>query len=253
LETLGFIDALYFTGVTGTVLGYGDITPLTPGLRILTFFISGYGFLLVTAAITYLLSVVNGSTERNILALRVHSATDHTGDGVTMVEQLVKRHDANGLRDRIEELAMELRSVQERFHQFPILDLFYRSRRDSHNPEPMLYALAEGSIAIAVLARKDPHIEPTSHELDDAVFQCMLLLVEQHFDKQTRKAFEDPNPTPADRQQLHNIRKRLEKNLEVDLGEEYEEETTLCLVARTRIFSQGLARVTSWDPPERDY
>jgi hypothetical protein len=101
LGDLGFIDALYYAGVTGTVLGYGDITPLTPLLKVLTFFISGYGFILLGGGITYLLSVVNGASRRNVLALRVRAATHRTGDGVLLIQDAMQRQEPGDVRERL--------------------------------------------------------------------------------------------------------------------------------------------------------
>src|ERR671915_1883398 len=59
LEPLGFIDALYYSGGTGMVLGYGDITPQSAVWKILAFIEAGLGFALMTAIITYMLTVTN--------------------------------------------------------------------------------------------------------------------------------------------------------------------------------------------------
>jgi hypothetical protein len=82
LEPLGFIDALYYSGGTGTVLGFGDITPQSPVWKILAFVEAGLGFALMTAIITYMLTVTSAVAERNALANEVLAETDQAGDGV---------------------------------------------------------------------------------------------------------------------------------------------------------------------------
>jgi hypothetical protein len=82
LEPLGFIDALYYSGGTGTVLGFGDITPQSPVWKIHAFVEAGLRFALMTAIITYMLTVTSAVAERNALANEVLAETDQAGDGV---------------------------------------------------------------------------------------------------------------------------------------------------------------------------
>lgn len=243
---LGFIDALYYTGVTATVLGYGDITPLTPATKIMTVLISGTGFLVVTAGITYLVSVVNGVSNRNSLALRVRAGTRHTGDGVLLVEELIRRSGMADARDRLETLSASLREIQERFHQFPILDLFYRSRQPAHDPEPMLHSFAEAALAARLVAQKDDSIVPEAYDLEDSITDIMWLLARQQMPRGVYGAMLDPETAESDRKNLEACRRRLDERLggSHDPGER--EAEILTFIARTRIFFKGLDRLTSW-------
>jgi voltage-gated potassium channel len=56
LENLGFIDALYFTIVTISSVGYGDIQPSTPESRIFTMFLILIGLSLLFYLISVLVS-----------------------------------------------------------------------------------------------------------------------------------------------------------------------------------------------------
>src|SRR3970040_2049431 len=46
---MGFVDALYYSGVTGTTLGFGDIAPATSLFKALVFVQSALGFVMLTA------------------------------------------------------------------------------------------------------------------------------------------------------------------------------------------------------------
>src|SRR5690625_4243160 len=52
-----FMTALYFSGSTATVLGYGDISPVNPVLQLLTFIPAGRASRLISGIITYRISV----------------------------------------------------------------------------------------------------------------------------------------------------------------------------------------------------
>jgi hypothetical protein len=73
---LTFIDALYHVGVTVSVLGYGDISPVRPAMQVLAFVSSLLGFVLLTAIVTYLLELVTSVESRNRLAARLDDALE---------------------------------------------------------------------------------------------------------------------------------------------------------------------------------
>lgn len=67
----GFADALYFSLITLTTLGFGDITPTQPLLRLLATVEAGIGFALLTAGISWILSIYPVLGRRRTLARRV--------------------------------------------------------------------------------------------------------------------------------------------------------------------------------------
>ncbi len=66
-----FGDALYFSLVSLTTLGYGDITPTTFGLRLLAALEAGLGFVLLSAGLSWVLSIYPVLSRRRALALEV--------------------------------------------------------------------------------------------------------------------------------------------------------------------------------------
>ena len=69
MSVTGFTGAVYYAGTALSVLGYGDITPVGSGSRILAVVVAGLGFALFTALITYLIQVISGLRVRDRLAL----------------------------------------------------------------------------------------------------------------------------------------------------------------------------------------
>ncbi|MFU8816380.1 MAG: potassium channel family protein [Pseudomonadales bacterium] len=63
--TFDFVDALYFSGKTGSTLGYGDIAPAAPALKVLSVVQATIGFGLLSGAVTYLLNTYVARTRRN--------------------------------------------------------------------------------------------------------------------------------------------------------------------------------------------
>jgi hypothetical protein len=72
----GFADALYVSLVNLTSLGYGDISPSSSLLRLLGPVETMFGLGLLTASISWLLSIYNGISRRDSLAHEVHLAKE---------------------------------------------------------------------------------------------------------------------------------------------------------------------------------
>jgi voltage-gated potassium channel Kch len=67
----GFLDALYVSMVTVATLGFGDIVPTEEWLRIAVPVQALLGFVLLTAAVTWVLQIYPALTRRRALAMRL--------------------------------------------------------------------------------------------------------------------------------------------------------------------------------------
>jgi ion channel len=67
----GFPDALYLSMVTLATLGFGDIVPTDEWLRVAVPVQALLGFVLLTAAVTWVLQVYPALTRRRVLAIRL--------------------------------------------------------------------------------------------------------------------------------------------------------------------------------------
>lgn len=72
----GFVDALYVSLVNLTSLGYGDISPASSLLRVLGPVETTFGLGLLTASISWLISIYNAISRRDSLAHEVHLAKE---------------------------------------------------------------------------------------------------------------------------------------------------------------------------------
>lgn len=88
----GFIDALYLSITTLTTLGYGDISPTSAWLRVLVPAEAMIGFLLLTASITWVLSLYPILGRRNALAqvlLSVEPVVRYQAPNASVEQRLV--------------------------------------------------------------------------------------------------------------------------------------------------------------------
>lgn len=246
---LGFIHALYFSGGTATVLGFGDISPLSGALQVISFIQAGLGFALLTGILTYLINVVSGVSERNALALRLWTITGCTGDGTVAVVRALKHEEIADLRLRLQSLHDVLYIIHQKMYQFPILDLFYRSHQLIYSPEYMIRSAAQIAIASQILATAPTYRRLTNvaEELGEVSLNLMILITQQHLSNVLMQKLKYPEPEMIDEQQLQEIQTILSgTNVDLKLSDLAPNRKTLELICRLRVFLKEADEFTSW-------
>jgi hypothetical protein len=243
----GFIDALYFSGVTGTVLGYGDLTPDDGWLRVMAWSESGLGFALLTAIVTYLLSALGALGERNALALRLHHELERGEDGGALLADWLDYEDVRSAARRIDELAEALAVVQERLHRFPLVSFHYRSRYPAQDPELAFQRLTEVAVAAGLLSRIDAFrgLAPAARRLRRALGDAAELLAGQHISSDAARRIGSPQPDERDAGLVEGIAEGLHGRLGVDPRGERPDEV-IELAFQMRVFLDGFAERTLW-------
>lgn len=120
----GFATALYYSGFTLTTLGIGDLAPKTPLWRLVTVLEAAVGFSIFTATLTYLLSVYNALTRRNVFALSLYH---RTGGKVNTADFLCRLKGNGKFEPAYQELSTisrDLIFLLESHHAYPILHYF---------------------------------------------------------------------------------------------------------------------------------
>ncbi|ULE34806.1 potassium channel family protein [Mycobacterium sp. IDR2000157661] len=69
----GLLDSVYLSLVTIATLGFGDILPSAPWLRVLVPLQALFGFMLITAAVSWVLQIYPALHRRRVLALQLSS------------------------------------------------------------------------------------------------------------------------------------------------------------------------------------
>lgn len=132
----GFIDALYVSAVTLTTLGYGDITPTIGWLRILAPMQALVGFGLLTAAISWVLSIYPVLSRRRSLAREI-TLRQESAKRLVPVEET----DPRSLTRTLEELASRLVSIEGDLVQFPVTYYFHNGEEPNSLPVALPYLL----------------------------------------------------------------------------------------------------------------
>ena len=249
ITTLGFIEALYYSGVTSSVLGYGDITPLAPLPRMLAIVQSSLGFALITGIVTYLITVVSGVAERNALATRIRLASGGTSDGVQLVIRCLGIESVSDFRSRLQGIVVAQQNMLEKMLQFPVLDLYHRSRDPQRDPEPLLAAVADLALACRIVARRDElrSLQPLAEELQLTAEASMEGVLAQ-LRRSQRARREAAEPTPEDEANVERIRQRLAERFGPEPAELDRQLATelVRFAARSRSCLAELDQITGW-------
>ena len=165
-EQQGLVDALYMSLVTLGTIGYGDISPASDLLRLLVPLEALVGFALLTASVSWLLTVYPALSRRRSLAYEItllREVTEHTGRA-----EFVRRH-AGSAEPLFAELLSRLVAVERDLVQIPVSYYFTQSDGRFSLPAvmPWLLGMAEQGLAADVPAPTRLRAEMLCAAIDD--------------------------------------------------------------------------------------
>ena len=83
-----WLASLYFSGITMTTVGYGDIAPVTFSMRMVALVESASGLAFISLAITYLIAVYSALQQRSAAALTFY----HHAGGAADADAFIAHH-----------------------------------------------------------------------------------------------------------------------------------------------------------------
>jgi hypothetical protein len=136
------IEALYFSGITFTTLGYGDIAPRSTSMRLLALSeaLTGFGF--ISLAVTYLVSLTAALERKRAVALSYYHQARQGAD----VAGLLIHHFVGGRFVGLETIfaaaARDLQGLLESHIEHPLIHYFHPPHVHKSLPR-MLFLLLE--------------------------------------------------------------------------------------------------------------
>ncbi len=129
------LAALYLSLVTVATLGFGDVTPAGPGLRLLTPFEALLGFVLLTAAISWILQVYPALGRRRSVAKRLSILqSSHAADVMAGGEPCIASRMLETVTDGLVQVETDLLQYAESYY-------FVEEEEEMSLAEALPYAL----------------------------------------------------------------------------------------------------------------
>jgi hypothetical protein len=189
------LDAIYYSGVTLATLGYGDIQPLHPLLRLLAVTEAALGAVTVAFAVAYVLAVYPAIAQLQIIAVALDAEVAGQADAVPMVRRYLSSdgHWHEALTTRLRELGLQLLQLTESHETHPVL-YYAHPRVVQHS---FLRVLINAQSLVGALRYG---LAPDKHP--DIVNNPQLLLLEQSLHYSLSKLANSLHIPPLE--ELHN-------------------------------------------------
>ena len=195
------VDAIYLSVVTLSTIGYGDVTPTADALRVLLPLEALLGFGLLTATISWLLSVYPALSRRRSLAYELWLLREALGDGGGLVHR-----EGRSAEQMFGELLSRLVAVERDLVTLPIS--YYFVDRDPRfslaRSMPWLLELVEQSLIEDV----PPRTRLRAHMLRGAIDDFALTTAERFHRDAGKTTVQRLAAYAAERESGGKLRKR---------------------------------------------
>jgi hypothetical protein len=131
VDSPAWADAVYYSGVNLSTLGYGDFQPLNPALRFVAMLEGFSGIAVLSMSIAYVLEVYPVLQRKRALAVLLNEETAGRLDGVPMLTRYLRRDNFAELATLLRTINLDLLYLAEAHRRLPVLHF-------THPPEPEL-------------------------------------------------------------------------------------------------------------------
>jgi hypothetical protein len=177
----GWVDAVYFSGVTLTTVGYGDVVPRLALLRFIALFEAASGLVVISLAITYMLTVYGALERKRAVAVSLYH---QAGEGADVAGFLIHHYVEGrfyGLRDALRTVTRDLQGLLESHIDHPVIHYFHPVEVYKSTPRVLFLLLETCTVIRATLDReenKDLRNYPEVRTLDAGVRHVLTQLVD---------------------------------------------------------------------------
>ena len=177
----GWVDAVYFSGVTLTTVGYGDIMPRTTPLRFLVLFESAAGLVVISLAITYILTVYSALERKRAIAVSLYHQAGEGADVAGFIAHHFVEGRCYGIRDALRTVTRDLQGLHESHIDHPVIHYFHPVEVYKGTPRVLFLLLETCAVIRAALDREenaDLRNYPEVRTLDAGVRHVLTQLVD---------------------------------------------------------------------------
>lgn len=156
------IEALYFSGITLTTVGYGDITPHSTAMRVVALAQSASGFVLISLGVTYLVTVYGALERKRLVALSFYHRADEGADAAALIAHHFVEDRFYGLDVTLRTATRDIQTLLEAHIEHPIIHYFHP--REVHKGMPrLLFLMLETCVVIKACLSRDQYRDMYRH------------------------------------------------------------------------------------------
>jgi hypothetical protein len=137
-----FLQSLYFSGITISTLGLGDVTPTSGLYQVIAVSEALNGFGILTLAITYVLGIYGVFQQLGVLAAGLYHQAQDTRDPLSILTPHFPGGQHRGLETHMMQLHRGLVEIYEGIRRYPIV-YYYHSRR-AYRSLPYVFRMIGG-------------------------------------------------------------------------------------------------------------
>jgi hypothetical protein len=157
-----WIEALYFSGITLTTVGYGDIAPRTAEMRILALVESTSGFALISLAVTYLVTVYGALERKRAVALSFYHQAEEGADVAGFIAHHFVESRFYGLEAALRMATRDIQELLESHVEHPVIHYFHPVEVYKSLPR-VLFLVLETCAVIRSCLDSDAYPETCNH------------------------------------------------------------------------------------------
>ena len=120
-----WMSSLYFSGVTLTTVGYGDIAPRSTGMRLAALFESASGFALISLAITYLITVYRALERKRAVAISFYHQAEEGANVAAFIAHHFVAGQFYGLTTTLRMATRDIQGLLESHVEHPVIHYFH--------------------------------------------------------------------------------------------------------------------------------
>ena len=150
----GWVDAVYFSGVTLTTVGYGDMVPRLTALRFVALFEAASGLVVISLAITYMLTVYAALERKRAIAVSLYHQAGEGADVAGLIAHHFVEGRFYGLRDALRTVTRDLQGLLESHIDHPVIHYFHPVEVYKSTPRVLFLLLETCTVIRAALDRE---------------------------------------------------------------------------------------------------
>jgi hypothetical protein len=142
-----WLDTLYFSGVTLTSIGYGDIVPRAPLMRVMAVIQSASGLILISLTTAYLITIYRALERKRAVALSIYHQAGEGADAAGYIAHHFVEGRFYGLRENLRTATRDIQELLESHIEHPVIHYFHPGEVYKGLPR-ILFLLLETSTII---------------------------------------------------------------------------------------------------------